>query len=214
MTYNEQGKRITYENLAGQVKTTAWDQFACTPVGELIPAAKSAKSAEIAYGFGDIGNRLSSSERGTNSVYAANLLNQYCSITTLTSDVGLQTSSFSPQYDDGNQTLVKTATSIWQVSYNGENRSGQWTLINSSTPNSSTSTLLSMSYDRMGRRVTKNDVMNLLRRQEPMPVELAETLMGMIEERPVAGFGRSGRAGVPPPAADGDGTPTLPDGGV
>ena len=60
----------------------------------------------------------------------------------------------------------------------------------------------------------KNDVMNLLRRQEPMPVELAETLMGMIEERPVAGFGRSGRAGVPPPAADGDGTPTLPDGGV
>ena len=53
----------------------------------------------------------------------------------------------------------------------------------------------------------KNDVMNLLRRQEP-PVEgLAETLMVMIEGRPVAGFGWSGRAGVPPPAADGDGTP-------
>ena len=159
MTYNLQGKRITSENLAGQVTTTAWDQFACTPVGE----------------------------------------------TTLTSDVGLQTSSFSPQYDDGNQTLVKTATSIWQVSYNGENRSGQWTLINSST-----STLLSMSYDRMGRRVTKNDVMNLLRRQEPMHEGLAETLIAMIEGRPVAGFGRSGRAGVPPPAADGDGTPSLP----
>lgn len=56
----------------------------------------------------------------------------------------------------------------------------------------------------------KNDVMNLLRNQEP-PVEgLAETLMGMFEGRPVAGFGRSGRAGVPPPAADGDGTPSLP----
>ena len=56
----------------------------------------------------------------------------------------------------------------------------------------------------------KNDVMNLLRNQEP-PVEgLAETLVWMVEGRPVAGFGRSGRAGVPPPAADGDGTPSLP----
>ena len=38
---------------------------------------------------------------------------------------------------------------------------------------------------------------------------LAETLIAMIEGRSVAGFGRSGRAGVPPPAADGDGTPSL-----
>ena len=56
----------------------------------------------------------------------------------------------------------------------------------------------------------KNDVMNLLRNQES-PVEgLAETLIAMIEGRPVAGFGRSGRTGVPSPAADGDGTPSLP----
>ena len=55
----------------------------------------------------------------------------------------------------------------------------------------------------------KNDVMNLLRSQEPPVEELAETLIAMIEGRPIAGFGRSGRAGVPPPAADGDGTPSL-----
>ena len=56
----------------------------------------------------------------------------------------------------------------------------------------------------------KNDVMNLLRNQES-PVEgVAETLVAMIEGRPVAGVGRSGRAGVPPPAADGDGTQSLP----
>ena len=74
-----------------------------------------------AYDFDDIGNRESSSERGTNSVYAANQLNQYCSITTLTPYVGPQTSSFSPQFDDdGNQTLVTTATGIWSVTYNGE----------------------------------------------------------------------------------------------
>ena len=55
----------------------------------------------------------------------------------------------------------------------------------------------------------KNDVMNLLRNQDPPAEGLAETLIAMIEGRPVAGFGRSGRAGVPPPAADGDGTPSL-----
>ena len=38
---------------------------------------------------------------------------------------------------------------------------------------------------------------------------LAETLIAMIEGRPVAGFGRPGRVGVPPPAVDGDGTPSL-----
>ena len=56
----------------------------------------------------------------------------------------------------------------------------------------------------------KNDVMNLLRNQDPPADGLAERLIAMIEGRPVAGFGRSGRAGVPPPAADGDGTPSLP----
>ena len=56
----------------------------------------------------------------------------------------------------------------------------------------------------------KNDVMNLLRNQDPPAEGLAETLIAMIEGRPVAGFGWSGRAGVSPPAADGDGTPSLP----
>ena len=73
MTYNFEGKRTSLENLAGQVTTTAWDQFACTPVGELISAAKNAKSAKHASAF-----------------------------------------------DDGNQTLVTTATGIWSVTYNGE----------------------------------------------------------------------------------------------
>jgi RHS repeat-associated protein len=109
------------------------------------------------YDFDDIGNRKTSSERGTNSVYAANQLNQYTEI----SDSALSASpceTFTPQFDDdGNQTLVKTATGIWSVTYNGENRPILWTLVNSSTPNSSTPPLISMSYDRMGRRVTKNN---------------------------------------------------------
>ena len=74
-----------------------------------------------AYDFDDIGNREASYERGTNSVYTANSLNQY----TVVDD-------FIPQFDDdGNQTLVKTATGIWSVTYNGENRPILWTLVNS-----------------------------------------------------------------------------------
>lgn len=102
-----------------------------------------------AYDFDEIGNRETSFERGTNSVYAANQLNQY----TVVDD-------FIPQFDDdGNQTLVKTATGIWSVTYNGENRPVLWEYVspNSPTPNSSTPPLVSMSYDRMGRRVEKND---------------------------------------------------------
>ncbi len=49
--------------------------------------------------------------------------------------------------DDGNQTIIKTATGIWQVQYNGENRPIQW---------SNGATNIVMSFDRMGRRVTKN----------------------------------------------------------
>ena len=48
----------------------------------------------------------------------------------------------------GYQTLVKTATGVWQVTYNGENRPVRWT---------QGDTVITMSFDRMGRRVTKND---------------------------------------------------------
>ncbi len=100
-----------------------------------------------AYNFDEIGNRESSSERGTNTFYAANQLNQY----TLISNSALSApprETFIPRFDDdGNQTLVKTATGIWSVTYNGENRPIYW---------SNGATNIVMSFDRMGRRVTKN----------------------------------------------------------
>ena len=37
MTYNEQGKRTSLENLAGQVTTTAWDGWSVTYNGENRP---------------------------------------------------------------------------------------------------------------------------------------------------------------------------------
>ena len=60
--------------------------------------------------------------------------------------------------------VTTTAWDCWSVTYNGENSPVLWQCVstnsltpNSTTHNSSTPTLLSMSYDRMGRRVTKND---------------------------------------------------------
>ena len=56
--------------------------------------------------------------------------------------------------------VTTTAWDGWSVTYNGENRPVLWENIstNSPTPNSSTPPLISMSYDRMGRRVAKNDL--------------------------------------------------------
>ncbi len=87
--------------------------------------------------------------------YAVNWLNQYSVIST--SGAGLQTSEFEPQYDDdGNQTLIQTSTGIWTVTYNGENRPALWERItsDSNAQNSNTQTLVSMQFDRMGRRVS------------------------------------------------------------
>ena len=97
-----------------------------------------------AYAFDDIGNRNASFERGTNTLYAANSLNQYTSIS---NSVSL-CEEFLPQFDlDGNQTLIQTSTGTWSVQYNGENRPILWI---------SATNAITMSYDRKGRRISKN----------------------------------------------------------
>ena len=116
-------------------------------VGRDDPIAPSADTLKYAYQYDDIGNRITSTDLGTNRTYTANSFNQYSAITT--SDLGLQTSCFEPQFDDdGNQTLIQTATGIWQVQYNGENRPVLWT-----GGTQSATTNIVMSFDRMGRRV-------------------------------------------------------------
>jgi RHS repeat-associated protein len=156
-TYDAAGRRINASKTG-----TAFTQDDSVAYGynirsELTNAVAAVDSNyRYAYDFDDIGNRETSFERGTNSVYTANNLNQYISISNFASSAFFA-AEFIPQFDDdGNQTLIKTSTGIWSVTYNGENRPTLWTLVNSSTHNSSTPTLISMSYDRMGRRVTKN----------------------------------------------------------
>ena len=59
--------------------------------------------------------------------------------------------AFVPNFDaDGNQTLVRTATGIWSVSYNAENRPVIFQKITDSM-----TTRITCSYDSMGRRATK-----------------------------------------------------------
>ena len=138
-TYDAVGRRVACVKSGSAFTTPDTYAYLYNTRSELTNATAAVDALyRYGYDFDDIGNRKTSSERGTNSVYTASQLNQYTAV-----------DDFTPTYDaDGNQTLVKTATGIWQVTYNGENRPVLWT--------QGTNTI-SMSFDRMGRRVTKND---------------------------------------------------------
>ena len=148
-TYDDASRRVSCAKSGSAFVQDDTQSYGYNEKSELTNAVAAVDAAyRYAYDFDAIGNRETSSERGTHSVYTANSLNQYTAV-----------DDFTPTYDDdGNQTLVKTATGIWHVTYNGENRPVLWECVspNSSSPNSSTPTLLSMSYDRLGRRVMKN----------------------------------------------------------
>ena len=137
-TYDAAGRRTEIARSGSAMSESRTDAYGYNDRNELTNAAKNATFNEYAYQYDDIGNRLSSLDLGTNRTYTANALNQY---TNIVEGVG----EFLPQFDDdGNQTLIKTATGLWQVSYNGENRPVLWEC---------GSTNIIMSFDRMGRRV-------------------------------------------------------------
>ena len=148
-TYDAAGRRVSCGKSGSAFAQNDTIAYAYNNRRELTNAV-AAIDAEYryAYDFDEIGNRETSSERGTNSVYTANNLNQYTSISNFATSASFAAESI-PQFDDdGNQTLVKTATGILEVQYNGENRPVRWTHGNA---------VITMSYDRMGRRVTKNN---------------------------------------------------------
>ncbi len=159
-TYDAAGRRVACGKSGSAFAQNDTLSYGYNEKSELTNAVAAVDSDyRYAYDFDNIGNRETASERGTNHTYAANSLNQYTSISNFASSAFFA-ADFIPQFDDdGNQTLIKTATGIWSVTYNGENRPILWENVstNSPTPNSSTPTLISMSYDRMGRRVTKNN---------------------------------------------------------
>ena len=149
--YDAAGRRISMSKSGtafDQADTVAYGYNARSELTNAFAAVDS--DYRYSYDFDEIGNRETSSERGTNSVYTANILNQYTSISNSLST--FQPSIFQPVYDDdGNQTLVKTATGIWSVTYNGENRPVLW---------SNGATNITMKFDRMGRRVEYIEAVN------------------------------------------------------
>ena len=140
------GRRTAITRSGSMMSETRTDAYGYNDRSELTNAVKNAESAEeYAYQYDDIGNRLSSLDIGTNRTYTANALNQYTNIVEGADE-------FLPQFDDdGNQTLIKTATGLWQVSYNGENRPVLWEC---------GTTNIVMKFDRMGRRVEYIETVN------------------------------------------------------
>ena len=95
------------------------------------------------YQYDNIGNRKEAFEFGSTTDYETDELNRYAGI------VRNGGEAFTPQYDaDGNQTLVKTSTGIWTVTYNAENRSVKF-------ESEDGGTTVECAYDSMGRRFEK-----------------------------------------------------------
>ena len=144
--YNAAGRRVEIVRSGSAMSETRTDYYGYNERGELIFSRRGAENAEdeFVYSYDDIGNRITSFDLGTNHTYIANNLNQYVSISNLCASASL-CEEFIPQFDaDGNQTLIKTKTGIWQAIYNGENRPVYW---------SNGATNIVMKFDRMGRRV-------------------------------------------------------------
>ena len=95
------------------------------------------------YQYDNIGNRKEAFEFGNTTDYETDELNQYTAI-----ERG-EESVFEPVHDaDGNQTLVKTSTGIWTVTYNAENRPVKF-------ESEDGGTTVECAYDSMGRRFEK-----------------------------------------------------------
>ena len=122
------------------------DTFTHNNRSELVGAQVNGKDYE--YVYDNIGNRQSSMEDNTAVLYDTNELNQYASV----SENGA--AAFEAQFDaDGNQSLIRTSTGIWNTVYNAENRPVSFT-------NSESNMVVECAYDSMGRRTYKKVLVN------------------------------------------------------
>ena len=120
------------------------DSFGYNDRSELTSATLG--TDDFAYSFDNIGNRMTAEELVDEIAYLANNLNQYTSI-----EKNTQT-PFVPTFDDdGNQLTVQTATGVWNVTYNAENRPITFT---------QGTTVIECRYDSQGRRFEKKVTAN------------------------------------------------------
>ena len=139
-------REYAYDSLARPVTrrtarqgNTVNDSFACNSRSELTAATVSGKT--YGYSYDNIGNRKTAREDAEEATaYTTGPLNQYTAI-----ERG-EEAAFEPVHDaDGNQTLIRTSTGIWQVAYNAENRPVRFV-------NESAKTVEECAYDYMGKR--------------------------------------------------------------
>ena len=117
------------------------DTFGYNKRSELTSA--TVNGSNYAYDYDNIGNRETATESEITTSYTANELNQYTAV-----------GDFTPTFDaDGNQTLVKSSTGIWSITYDAENRPVSFT-------NAESNTVVECAYDHMGRRATKKVTVN------------------------------------------------------
>jgi RHS repeat-associated protein len=153
----------TYDALARPVtrttarqKTTRNDAFTYNSRSEL--AAATLGTDGYGYDYDNIGNRKTAQELAEELTYASNNLNQYTSIarSTLNSSPSTLEAPFVPTYDaNGNQTRVKTATGIWTVQYDANNRPVSFTKTEAES-----TTVVECGYDYQGRRYMKKVTTN------------------------------------------------------
>ena len=149
-------REYAYDSLARPVTrrtarqgNTVNDSFTYNSRSELTAATVNGKA--YGYSYDNIGNRKTAQEDAEEATaYTANQLNQY---TAIRQEDG-EEETFIPTYDaDGNQTRIKTATGIWNVTYNAENRPVRFESADGST-------VVECTYDYMGRRHTRKVTVN------------------------------------------------------
>ncbi len=145
-TYDALARPVT-RSTAREELTTVNDSFGYNNRSELVNA--TVNNGSYGYAYDNIGNRETASELTDTTAYATNALNQYTAITESEA-----TPPFAPTYDAvGNQTKIKTATGIWNVTYNAEDRPVRFTSEDGNT-------VIDCAYDYMGRRVSKQRTVN------------------------------------------------------
>ncbi len=142
-TFDAVGRVATRTQTRG-TDTARNDSFGYNDRSELTSATLG--NDNYAYSFDNIGNRITAEELADEIAYSANNLNQY---TAIEKNSG---TPFVPTFDDdGNQLTVQTATGVWNVTYNAENRPITFT---------QGTTVIECKYDSQGRRFEKKVTAN------------------------------------------------------
>ena len=136
--------RVSARTQTRGTDTARNDSFGYNDRSELTSATLG--NDNYAYNFDNIGNRITAEELADEIAYSANNLNQYTAIEKSSG------TPFEPTFDDdGNQLTVQTATGVWNVTYNAENRPITFT---------KDTTVIECKYDAQGRRFEKKVTTN------------------------------------------------------